>query len=140
MPTLTQITAALVTLVDTIPEFKQVLDYEPQAIQVSPLATVTTVSYERNQSGQITAMIYRTRVRIYVKWQENASAEAEAVVLVDKVCDAIDSDPQFGGVISAGLAQSPDGTGGYINVGGALVRIWDVFVRIVSKKPFLGAI
>lgn len=134
------IIAGLKTAVETVSGIKETLEYEPQAVQVSPLAYIMLDSYERTQHGQVTAMRYRILVRVCIKWQANKEAELELVGLAASVATAVDADPQLGGAVSSGIAQSPDGRAVWVTIAGTLYRALDVFVSVLDKTAYAGAI
>lgn len=111
-----------------------VLDYEPAAIQVSPIALVLFSGFDgRNTAGQVTTTPWEITVRLMVKWQDNEGAERQLRALVDAVLYALDTGVQLGGRLTSGLAQTPRGTAGFTKFGGTDYRLADITVRAVDK-------
>lgn len=125
-------------VVETVPAIEKVLLYEPKAVQVSPLAYVMLASWTRTQAGQITTMRPRIRIRLLVPVPESEELEIEAVETAFAIADAVDRDPQFGGVIVSGLAQTPDGDAGFITVNGIKYRALDIFCDAMFKQAYGG--
>jgi hypothetical protein len=128
-------------VVQTVTAIKQVLKYEPSTITVHPLAWVVLDSYTRPQSrGQVAPMNWRYRIRVVVPITNSAEAEDELIATALAIPDAIDSNPQLSGVVSRGLAWSPDGRAGYINLGNIRCRVVDVYCQVLDKNEYEGAL
>lgn len=126
----------LVDVVSTVTDIKGVLAYEPQSIQVAPLAWVLLDSYTRSTAGQVVPMRYRFVVRVAAPIQNSKEAEDLLMAAALQVPGAVDKDPQFSGTITSGLAQSPDGQTGWIMLGGVKCRVVDVFVSVLDKSAY----
>lgn len=117
-----------------------VLDYEPAAIQVSPIALVLFSGFDgRNTAGQITTTPWEITVRLMVKWQDNEGAEAQLRRLVDAALYALDTGAKLGGRIDSGLAQMPRASAGFTKFGGTDYRLADITVRAVDKPASVVA-
>lgn len=136
----TTVRDGLYSVVDGVAAIKQVYKYEPTQMSISPLAWVVLDSYTRNQAGQVTSMRWRFRVRICVPITNSAEAEDELMQTALSVADAIDANPQFSGVLSRGLAVSPDGRAGYITMGTTRCRVVDVYCEALEKTAYAGAL
>lgn len=130
-------------VVATVQGIPMVLDYEPAAVNVRCLTWILLDSYERTQFGQLTAMRYRFMVRVATPFQDNKGAEDEVVQTALYIADAVDADPQFSGVLVSGIAESPQGQTGWIQIGGVAgtkCRVVDVFVSVLEKTAYAGAL
>lgn len=130
----TPVRDGLHSVVATVTSLKGVLDYEPDTVQASPLAWILLDSFERAASpaGQVGRRL-RFAVRVASPVQNSKAAEDELIAVAMQVADAVEANPQFSGVITKGLAVSPDGQTGWIVVGGVKCRVVDVFVSAYVK-------
>jgi hypothetical protein len=133
----TAVRDGLHAVVATVAGIKDVLDYEPDMVQVHPLAWITLDSFERAgaPAGQIGRRL-RFMVRVVAPVQNSKAAEDELIFVAMMVGDAVERDKQFSGVITKGLAVPPDGRVGWINVGAVKCRVVDIFVSAYCKYDY----
>jgi hypothetical protein len=136
----TEVRDGLCAVVEGVSGIPVVLKYEPSSVQVHKATWVLLDSYQRKQFGQVTTMTYRFMVRVATPIQDAQSAEDELIAVALSVADAVDANPQFGSAILRGLASSPDGQTGWIVAGGTKCRVVDVFVEVLDKSPYAGAL
>lgn len=137
----TEIKAGIVQAIGTITGFKNVLEYEPQSAQASPFVYVVLDSYTRPMSAaQVTTLKYRFLARAANPVQNSKEAEEQLIALAIDIAQAIDTDPQLSGAVSRGLANSPDGLTGWYTIGGVKCRVVDVYIEVVDKFPYAGAL
>lgn len=141
---LTGIVAGVVERLETIRDAQSltILDYEPKATQVSPIAMVLFTNFHgRNTKGQVSTTPWNVTVWLMVKWQDNQGATRQMNALIDAVIQAIESDPQLGARITSGLASVTDGEGGRIRTfGGTEYLTTGITVTAVDKVEYAGAI
>src|SRR5437660_1224261 len=101
------------------------LKYEPRSIQTSPTLYTLLDAFQRNTSGQVTAMKFRLLHRICVQWQDNEESEAELLTFVHSVPAAIDANPTLGGLITMGVARISEGQSGFVIISGTKYRSLD---------------
>jgi hypothetical protein len=116
------------------------LKYEPRSIQTSPTLYTLLDTFQRNTSGQVTAMKFRLLHRICVQWQDNEESEAELLTFVHSLPSAVDQDPTLGGLITMGLARISEGQSGFVLISGTKYRSLDFFSDIPTKGTYKGGI
>lgn len=145
MSTYADIVAALVTRFKTVTALNKentkskpvgVLDYEPQTIQKAPVLYGVLTSFDRNQTGQVTNMIYIMTWRLCIQWQDNQQAERALMPFINLIPAALDADRTLGGVQGMGEARIESATAGYVGIANTLHRIVDYRVRITHKAPY----
>lgn len=130
------IVTRLQTLVAAYPTLL-VLKYEP-TVPVPPTISVLLDSFVRSQHSNQTVMRYKFRLRLYIQWQEFEQAELDLDPYVNAIGDAIDVDPQLGGVLDQGIASVTDAKAQWLDVGGTVFRILDTFAEATEKGPYKG--
>ena len=130
----------IVDRLNTIGSIAVLLDYEPTAIQDTPLVYMLLDRTEREKSGQLTAMRYRVLCRLCVPWMDNEEAERELIPFVNSIPAAIDADPTLGGRVTRGRAYVSEQVGVFVSIGGTLYRALDTFVEVLYKGPFQSGI
>lgn len=136
----TDIRDGLHAVVSTVTALKKVMKYEPQSSQTAPIAWVLLDSYTKPTAGQLTLWRYRFRVSVVVPIQNSQEAEDQCIDTAMEVAIAIDTNPQFNGVIVNGIAQSLDGQATWIMLGGVKHRIVDVFCDATDKQVYAGTL
>ena len=133
----TSVRDGLHATVATVTGIKAVLDYEPSAIDIHPLAWILLDSFERAgaPAGQIGRRV-RFMVRVAAPVQDSKAAEDELIAIAMMVGDAVERNKQFSGAITKGIAVPPDGRAGWINMGATKVRVVDTFVSAYVKYDF----
>jgi len=132
------IKAALITRLATVSGLV-VTGHFPKAIE-PPWLFVTLRHFDRDTSGQVTAMPYQVSARLYVQWQDNEQAELELDSFVNPIPATVDADPTLGGVLQAGIAEITMGDPGFEEISGILYRTLDFSVRILEKATFRSGI
>ena len=135
MSRFTLVRDGLVAVVEDVTALKAVLKYEPQTVQVAPMAWVILDSYTKPVAIQITTWKFRFAVRVVVPIQNSQEAEDLCVDTAIDVAAAIDANPQFSGVIVNGMATSEDGQTGWLIINGVKCRVVDVFCTAMDKQP-----
>jgi len=135
MSRFTLVRDGLVAVVEDVTALKAVLKYEPQTVQVAPMAWVILDSYTKPVAIQITTWKFRFAVRVVVPIQNSQEAEDLCVDTAISVAAAIDANPQFSGVIVNGMATSEDGQTGWLIINGVKCRVVDVFCTAMDKQP-----
>jgi hypothetical protein len=116
------------------------LKYEPRSIQTSPTLYTLFDRFQRDTSGQITAMKLRLLHRICVQWQDNEESERELLTFVHALPYRVDNDPTLGGLITKGIARISDGESGFVIISGTKYRSLDFFSDIPTKGTYRGGI
>src|SRR5690348_12912083 len=111
-------------------EIINLLKYEPRSIQTSPTLYTLFDRFQRETSGQITAMKLRLLHRICVQWQDNEESERELLTFVHALPAAVDQNPTLGGLITKGIARISDGESGFVIISGTKYRSLDFFSDI----------
>lgn len=133
----------------TIPDFPayngagdliNLLKYEPGVIHHTPTIYTLLDGFERNASGQLTAMHYRILHRLVIQWQDNEQAELELMPFVHSVPAAVDVDQTLGGRITMGLARITSAQSGFIIISQTKYRCLDFFSTVPTKAPFQSGI
>ena len=135
MSRFTLVRDGLVDVVSGVTALKAVLKYEPQTVQISPMAWVILDSYTKPVAIQITTWKFRFAIRVVVPIQNSQEAEDLCVDTAIDVAAAIDANPQFSGVIVNGMATSEDGQTGWLIINGVKCRVVDVFCTAMDKQP-----
>ena len=135
MSRFTLVRDGLVAVVEDVTALKAVLKYEPQTVQVAPMAWVILDSYTKPVAIQITTWKFRFAVRVVVPIQNSQEAEDLCVDTAIDVAAAIDANSQFSGVIVNGMATSEDGQTGWLIINGVKCRVVDVFCTAMDKQP-----
>lgn len=117
-----------------------VLGYEPKTVQQTPTLYGILQSFRRQQSGQVTEMIYTMQWRLCVQWQDNEQAEALLLPFVNSIPAALDQDARLGGLISRGIAKVLSGQAGYASIAAVLHRTLDYQVEVLDKGPYKGGL
>ncbi len=112
----------------TISAVKVVLDYEPTAVQNSPLIYTVLDSFTREHAGTMVYMRYRVLSRLCIRWQSPEHAEQTLISLVNAIPQAIDADRRLGGVVRDATVQAGDG--GWVTIGGSEYRSLDFYVEV----------
>ena len=149
-PTLAEIIEALhETVFVSVPGLAQrneagevinLLQYEPRVIHTSPVLYTLLDKFDRDTSGQVTAMKYRLLHRMVFQWQDNAESEAAMLGYVHSVPHALDLDPTLGGMLAKGLARISDAQSGFVVISNTKYRCLDFFSSITSKAPYRSGI
>ena len=116
------------------------LRYEPAVIHHTPTIYTLLDGFERNASGQLTAMHYRILHRLVIQWQDNEQAELALMPFVHRVPAAVDSDQTLGGRITMGLARISSGQSGFVIISNTKYRCLDFFSTVPTKAPFQSGI
>jgi hypothetical protein len=116
------------------------LRYEPRVIQVTPTLYTLLDSFQRDTSGQVTAMRYRILHRVVLQWQDNAESEAALEPLIQAVPAAVDADPTLGGLLEKGVARIGDGSTGFVVISNTKYRCIDFFSDVLTKGPYRSGI
>ena len=132
-PVFRDILDGLVATLGRVEGIKQVLDYEPTAIQTTPLVYLLLDSFEREVKAGLVQERYRILVRTCIQWQNNRGAEEQLVGFVTTIPAAVDADPTLGGAITSGLARMLSGSTGFLTVGGAMYRVLDLYADVFAK-------
>lgn len=77
------------------------LDYLPDALQHTPLATLILTGMESAKAGQVTARTYTFEAVVWLTYQDPQTAEAAVRSWPDTVADAIEADPTLTGTLGA---------------------------------------
>ncbi len=126
------IVAGLVADFAAVPGIKHVLDYEPTAIQDTPMLylLLDTADRARGLDGHVKTT-YRLLGTLVIRWQDNEGAEGELVDLLDGVLGALDADPTLGGL--NGQAEIVSADAGYGKIGATLYRIVELGIEAVES-------
>lgn len=116
------------------------LRYEPETIVQTPLLYSLLDTFQRDQHGQMTSMIYRVLHRIVIQWQDQEQAELELIALVNAVPASIDVDPTLGGRVDKGLARISDGATGFVVISGTQYRCLDFYSSVTTKSSMRSGI
>jgi hypothetical protein len=121
-------------------EVINLLQYEPRVIHTSPVLYTLLDKFDRDTSGQVTAMKYRLLHRMVFQWQDNAESESAMLSFVHSVPAAFDLDPTLGGRLEKGVARIAEAASGFVVISNTKYRCLDFFSSIVSKAPYRSGI
>jgi hypothetical protein len=116
--------------------FENVLDYEPAAIEVAPMAYVVLATFARDKVGGVVTMRYTVTVRVAVPWTDNEQAERDLIPLVNAVPNALEVDMTLGANAAAGdrrVSQVIAGAAQYRQFANKFYRTMDVTVSVLEK-------
>ncbi len=102
------------------------LEFEPTSV-APPLAYTLVMGVDYAASGGAVAVVYRVRVRVCIRWQEQA-AEGELLALLETVPMALGGGV-LAGTSGARLAVSRAETG-FATIGGVKCRVLDVWCEV----------
>lgn len=117
-----------------------VMVFEPTSIQTAPMVFFSLDSFERETTGQVTAMRYFIDARLVIKWTDNEGAEAQLEPYVNAIPAAIDADPSLGNVLQLGRAKVERGSFGWLTIGSAQFRVGDFRLNVLEKAAFQSGI
>lgn len=140
--TYSQIVQALHTRFATVADLssKPLLQYEPRSVQTTPTLYSLLHTFQRERSGQITAMRYRIMHRLILQWQDNEQSELQLMPFVNSIPHSVDADPTLGGLLAMGVARIGDGESGFIIISNTKYRCLDFYSDVLSKAPFQSGI
>lgn len=124
----------------TVAGLKTVLLGEPSSVHEPPALYGALQDVTRTQAGQVTAMRYTFLLRLVIRWQERAEAEAELLSFINSIPAAVDADPLLGGRITMGLAKVTAGLAGFIELGGTTFRVCDFTADVLEKGAYQGGL
>lgn len=129
----------LIEVLEGVPGTKIVLDYEPQAVDETPMGYLLLDKSSRITRGGVVAVKYRILYRMCFSWQDNAAAEQIMSLFVNSVPMAIDNNAQLNGRLPHGMAAVSEDEaaqqGVMVNIGGVDFRALDTYIEVLEKKP-----
>ena len=115
---------------------RQVLTFEPAAVQVYPTLYLLFDSSRVTTAGQRSARRWRIVARLVVARQDVRQDEPTIANLIDALIASVETDPTLGGAVSSGLASVAEQRGVFVEIGGVVYRAVDTFVEVVEKVTY----
>lgn len=109
------------------------LGHYPTTVHGARALTTVLDRFERSHSAQQTIMRYFLTSTLWVKWTDNAAAEAELEGFINLIPVEVDDDPSLGHTCNIAIIESGNTT--FRTVGGTLFRACDFNWNILEKKP-----
>jgi hypothetical protein len=119
---------------------KPMLKYEPRSVQTTPMLYSLLFTFQRERSGQITAMRYRIMHRLLLQWQDNEQSELELMPFVNSIPHSVDQDPTLAGLLVKGVARISDAESGFIPISNSKYRCLDFYSDVLTKADFQSGI
>lgn len=105
---------------------------EPTTVQDTPMMFLQRDGGGRNvDAGGRAKAKHRIMAVLVVRWQDNATAEAQVSALIDPIYGAFDADPTLGGL--NGWAQVTEDDAGYLQIGKTTYRTVE-FTIVVEES------
>lgn len=132
----------LIETINRVPGFHSVLDYEPNTVQQGPMAYMLFDRLREKLYAGVKATEYDVLIRAVVPFVDNPEAEREIIRIIDRLPNAIITNPYLGGRLKRDdvggqmmLNPQRDAEGVYVKLGNVLHRALDIYVRVLVKVP-----
>lgn len=131
--------AALHERLAEVPGIGALIVGEPLTAQVSPLMYSMLRSFTRESQGTIVKIIYRTRHRLCVRYENPPEAEEVLIGFVNTIPAAICA-PHKWGRIPGGDMTITVGEAGFVTIGGIEYRSLDFTSEVIEFAALGGSI
>lgn len=120
----------------TLEGIKGIFDYEPAAIEATPIIYSLLDESHRTQQQALTTRRYRFMHRLVVQWVDNPTAEQTILEYTDRIPAAVEVDPQLDGAITSGIAAIVDQITGFVVINKVIYRVLDSYSDVTVKGRF----
>jgi hypothetical protein len=113
------------------------LDYEPRAVQNTPLIYSLLDNLRRAPAGNMVQETYRIRSTVCLPWGDPEAAEASVQAFTDAIPAAVDAAPRLGGRAKDAIIQEADA--GWRTINQVEFRVVDFYAVVLVYTPLGGA-
>ncbi len=114
----------------TVDGIAAMLDYEPRAVQKTPLLYSLLDNVRREPAGNVMEERYRIRSRVCLSWGDPAAAEAAVAAFAEAIPAVVDP---------AGKAYVEEVDAGWATINQVDYRVVDFYVVVMAFTPPGGA-